>query len=220
MCGRYTLRTPVDTLAERFEIDNTPSSIAASYNVAPTQGVATVLVEDGKRKLEMLHWGLIPSWADDPSIGNRMINARAETVAEKPSFRKAFRNHRCLVLADGFYEWQKTANGKQPYYIRMEDDSPFAFAGLWESWKNGSEVRSATIITTDANDVVAPIHNRMPVILHPEDYELWLDPDFDEKEPLSTLLKPYPAEAMEAYPVSRVVNSPSNNEPSCIESVA
>jgi putative SOS response-associated peptidase YedK len=196
MCGRYTLRTPVDTLAERFEIDDTPSSIAASYNVAPTQGVATVLVEGGKRKLEMLHWGLIPSWADDPSIGNKMINARAETVAEKPSFRKAFRNHRCLVLADGFYEWQKTANGKQPYYIRMEDDSPFAFAGLWERWKNGSEVRSATIITTDANDIVAPIHNRMPVILHPEDYGLWLDPDFDEKEPLTTLLKPYPAEAV------------------------
>jgi len=220
MCGRYTLRTPVDTLAERFKIDDTPSSIAASYNVAPTQGVATVLVDDGKRKLEMLHWGLIPSWADDPSIGNKMINARAETVAEKRSFRKAFRNHRCLVLADGFYEWQKTGNGKQPYYIHMEDDSPFAFAGLWESWKNGSEVRSATIITTDANDVVAPIHNRMPVILHPEDYDLWLDPDFDEKEPLTTLLKPYPAEAMEAYPVSRRVNSPSNNEPNVIESVA
>ena len=220
MCGRYTLRTPVDTLAERFEIDDTPSSISASYNVAPTQGVATVLVEDGKRKLEMLHWGLIPSWADDPSIGNKMINARAETVAEKPSFRKAFRNHRCLVLADGFYEWQKTGNGKQPYYIRMEDGSPFAFAGLWESWKDGSEIRSATIITTDANDVVGPIHNRMPVILHPGDYALWLDPGFDEKEPLTTLLKPYPAEAMEAYPVSRRVNSPSNNEPSCIESVA
>jgi len=220
MCGRYTLRTPVDTLAERFEIDDMPSSIAASYNVAPTQGVATVLLEDGKRKLEMLQWGLIPSWADDPSVSNKLINARAETVAEKRSFRKAFRNHRCLVLADGFYEWQKTANGKQPYYIRMEDDSPFAFAGLWEGWQNGSEIRSATIITTDANDVVAPIHNRMPVILHPEDYELWLDPDFDEKEPLTTLLKPYPAEAMEAYPVSRRVNSPSNNEPGCIESVA
>ena len=220
MCGRYTLRTPVETLAERFEIDDAPSSIAANYNVAPTQGVATVLVEDGKRKLEMLHWGLIPSWADDPSMGNKMINARAETVAEKPSFRKAFRNHRCLVLADGFYEWQKGANGKQPYYIRMEDDSPFAFAGLWESWQNGREIRSATIITTDANDVVTPIHNRMPVILHPEDYGLWLDPDFDEKEPLTTLLKPYPAEAMEAYPVSRSVNSPSNNEPSIIESVA
>jgi putative SOS response-associated peptidase YedK len=220
MCGRYTLRTPVDTLAERFEIDDAPSSVAASYNVAPTQGVATVLIEDGKRKLEMLQWGLIPSWADDPSIGNKMINARGETVAEKPSFRKAFRNHRCLVLADGFYEWQKTANGKQPYYIRMDDGSPFAFAGLWESWQNGREIRSATIITTDANDVVAPIHNRMPVILHPEDYALWLDPDFDEKEPLTTLLKPYPSEAMEAYPVSRRVNSPSNNEPSIIESVA
>jgi putative SOS response-associated peptidase YedK len=124
------------------------------------------------------------------------------------------------VLADGFYEWQKTGNGKQPYYIRMEDGSPFAFAGLWESWKDGREIRSATIITTDANDVVAPIHNRMPVILHPEDYTLWLDPDFDEKDPLMTLLKPYPAEAMEAYPVSRRVNKPSNNEPSCIESVA
>jgi len=220
MCGRYTLRTPVDNLAERFEIDDAPSSIAASYNIAPTQGVATVLVEDGKRKLEMLHWGLIPSWADDPSVGNKMINARAESVAEKPSFRKAFRNHRCLVLADGFYEWQKTGNGKQPYYIRMEDDSPFAFAGLWESWQNSRDIRSSTIITTDANDVVSPIHNRMPVILHPEDYELWLDPDFDEKEPLTTLLKPYPAEAMEAYPVSRSVNSPSNNEPSIIESVA
>jgi putative SOS response-associated peptidase YedK len=220
MCGRYTWKTPVNVLAEQFQIDEYPSSMNASYNIAPTQEVAAVIEGEGKRKLEMLHWGLIPSWADDPSMGNKMINARAETVAEKPSFRKAFRNHRCLVLADGFYEWQKTGNGKQPYYIRMEDGSPFAFAGLWESWQNGREIRSATIITTDANDVVGPIHNRMPVILHPEDYALWLDPDFDEKEPLTTLLKPYPAEAMEAYPVSRRVNSPSNNEPSCIESVA
>jgi putative SOS response-associated peptidase YedK len=218
--GAVGLRTSVETLAERFELDEYPSSIRASYNIAPTQGVAAVIAEDGKRKLQMLHWGLIPSWADDPSVGNRMINARGETLSTKPSFRKAFKNHRCLVLADGFYEWQKGANGKQPYYVRMEDDSPFAFAGLWESWQNGREIRSATIITTDANDVVAPIHNRMPVILHPEDYELWLDPDFEEKEPLSTLLKPYPAEAMEAYPVSRSVNSPSNNEPGIIESVA
>ena len=220
MCGRYTLKTPVNVLAEQFQIDEYPSSMNASYNIAPTQEVATVIEGEGKRKLEMLHWGLIPSWADDPSMGNKTINARAETVAEKPSFRKAFRNHRCLVLADGFYEWQKTGNSKQPYYIRMEDGSPFAFAGLWESWQNGREIRSATIITTDANDVVGPIHNRMPVILHPEDYALWLDPGFDEKEPLTTLLKPYSAEAMEAYPVSRRVNSPSNNEPSCIESVA
>jgi putative SOS response-associated peptidase YedK len=219
VCGRYTLRTPVETLAQRFEIDEYPSSIGASYNIAPTQGVPAVIAEDGKRKLGMLHWGLIPSWADDPGVGNRMINARAETVATKPSFRRAFRNHRCLMLADGFYEWQKGADGKQPYYIRMEDGSPFAFAGLWESWQDGKEIRSATIITTDANDVVAPIHNRMPVILHPEDYELWLDPDFDEREPLTTLLKPYPTETMEAYPVSRRVNSPSNDEPSVIESV-
>ena len=169
MCGRYTLKTPVNVLAEQFQIDEYPSSMNASYNIAPTQEVAAVIEGEGKRKLEMLHWGLIPSWADDPSMGNKMINARAETVAEKPSFRKAFRNHRCLVLADGFYEWHKTGNGKQPYYIRMEDGSPFAFAGLWESWQNGTEIRSATIITTDANDVVGPIHNRMPVILHPED---------------------------------------------------
>ena len=134
--------------------------------------------------------------AAEALFGNKMINARAETVAEKSTFRKAVRNHRCLVLADGFYEWQKTANGMQPYYIRTQDESPFAFARLWESWKNGSEVRSATIITTDANDAVASIHNRMPVILHPGDYVLWLDPDFDEKEQLTTLLKPYPAEAM------------------------
>jgi putative SOS response-associated peptidase YedK len=220
MCGRCTLKTPVNILAEQFQIDEYPSSMSASYNIAPTQEVAAVIAEEGKRKLEMLHWGLIPSWADDPQVGNRMINARGETVSVKPSFRKAFRNHRCLVLADGFYEWQKTGDGKQPYYIRMEDGSPFAFAGLWESWNDGREIRSATIITTDANDVVAPIHNRMPVILRPEDYDLWLDPDFDEKELLTSLLKPYPAEAMEAYPVSRRVNRPSNNEPSCIESVA
>jgi putative SOS response-associated peptidase YedK len=217
MCGRYTLRTPVDTLAEQFDLDEYPSSLTASYNIAPTQGVAAVIAEDEKRKLEILRWGLIPSWADDPAIGNRMINARAETVSEKPSFRGAFKERRCLVLADGFYEWQKTSNGKQPFYIHMEDGSPFAFAGLWEFWKNGDEIRSCTIITTDANPLVGPIHNRMPVILHPEDYRLWLDPDFDEKEPLMDLLKPYPSEEMEAYVVSRRVNTPSNNEPSVVE---
>ena len=219
MCGRYTLKTSVDDLAKQFEVEEYPSSLTPSYNIAPTQQVATVLVEDGKRKLEMLHWGLIPSWADDPAIGNRMINARSETVATKPSYRSAFKNRRCLILADGFFEWEKTSDGKQPYYIRMEDGSPFAFAGLWESWKNGSEIRSSTIITTDPNDLLGEIHNRMPVILHPEDYEMWLDPEFDEKEPLTTLLKPYPASEMEAYPVSRRVNRPSNNQPECLEPV-
>ena len=220
MCGRYTLRTPVDTLVQQFEIDEHPSSITPSYNIAPTQRVAAVIAENGKRKLEMLHWGLIPSWAKDPEVGNKMINARAETVAEKPSYRKAFKERRCLILTDGFYEWQKTDSGKQPYYIRMEDDSPFAFAGLWESWQNGHEIRSCTIITTSPNEVAAQVHNRMPVILHPEDYEMWLDPDFDEREPLTTLLKPFPAEAMEAYPVSRKVNRPANNDPGVIEPAA
>jgi putative SOS response-associated peptidase YedK len=220
MCGRYTLRTPVDSLVERFEIDEYPSSITLSYNIAPTQEVAAVVEEDEKRKLEMFHWGLIPSWAKDSTIGNKMINARAETVSEKPSFRSAFKKRRCLILADGFYEWQKTDDGKQPYYIKMQDESPFAFAGLWENWQNGEEIRSATIITTDANDLMDEIHHRMPVILHPEDYAMWLDPDFDEKEPLTTLLKPYPADVMEAYAVSRRVNKPSNNEPSVLEPAA
>jgi len=221
MCGRYTLRTPVDSLVEAFEIEEYPSSITPSYNIAPTQEVAAVVEEDEKRKLERFHWGLIPSWAKDPAIGNKMINARAETVSEKPSFRKAFKVRRCLVLADGFYEWQKMDNGKQPYYIKMQDDSPFAFAGLWEIWgKNGEEIRSCTIITTDANDLMDEIHHRMPVILQPEDYSMWLDPDFDEEASLTSLLKPYPAAAMEAYPVSRRVNKPSNNEPGVVEPTA
>ena len=220
MCGRYTLAAPVNELVEQFDIDEYPSSITASYNIAPTQEVAAVIAEDEKRKLEMLRWGLVPAWADDPSIGNRMINARSETVAEKPSFRKAFKDRRCLVLSDGFYEWRRTPDGKQPYYIHMKDGSPFAFAGLWESWRNAQEIRSCTIITTEANELVGDIHNRMPVILGPEDYSLWLDPDFKEREALTSLLRPYPNDAMEAYPVSRRVNSPSNNTPDCIERVA
>ena len=221
MCGRYTLATPANNLVEQFEIEEYPSaSIALSYNIAPTQEVAAVLVEEEKRKLEMLRWGLIPAWADDPSVGNKMINARAETVSEKPSFRKAFKDRRCLVLTDGFYEWQRTPDGKQPYYIHMSDGSPFAFAGLWEIWRDGEEIRSCTIITTEANELVGEVHHRMPVILHPEDYELWLDPDFEEKEALTSLLRPYPSGAMEAYPVSRRVNSPSNNAPDCIEPAA
>ena len=217
MCGRYTLKTPTNVLAELFEIEEYPSALNPSYNIAPTQEVAAVVEEDDKRKLEMFHWGLIPSWAKDPAIGNKMINARAETASEKPSFRSAFKKRRCLILADGFYEWQKTDSGKQPFYIHMKDGSPFAFAGLWEDWKNGEEIRSCTIITTDANDLMNEIHHRMPVILPPENYGVWLDPDFDEKEPLMDLLKPYPSDEMEAYQVSRRVNRPANNEPSCIE---
>ncbi len=222
MCGRYTLKTSVDVLAEWFSIEEYPSSLAPSYNIAPTQEVAAIVEEDEKRKLEVFRWGLIPSWAKDPAIGNRMINARAETVSEKPSFRSAFKKRRCLIVADGFYEWQKTDGGKQPFHFRMKDSSPFAFAGLWETWDgDGAEIRSCSIITTDANDLMKEIHHRMPIILPPENYGAWLDPGFDEKEALTTsLLKPYPSDAMEAYMVSRRVNRPSNNEPSVVEPAA
>jgi putative SOS response-associated peptidase YedK len=221
MCGRYTLKTPVNALAEWFDLDDYPSSLTPSYNVAPTQEVAAILEEGEERKLETFRWGLIPSWAKDPSIGNKMINARAETVSEKPSFRSAFKKRRCLIVADGFYEWQKTDGGKQPFHIKLSDSSPFAFAGLWETWdKDGEEIRSCSIITTDANDLMNEIHHRMPVILHPENYGVWLDSGFEEKETLMDILKPYPSDQMEAYAVSRRVNKPSNNEPSVLESAA
>src|SRR5829696_1537491 len=221
MCGRYTLKTQPDVLAERFDIDEFPSSpLPPSYNIAPSQKVAAVVAEDGKRQLRMLHWGLIPSWAKDPTIGNKMINARAETVAEKPSFRGAFKARRCLIIADRFYEWRKTDSGKQPYHVKMGDGSPFAFAGLWETWKNGEEIRSCAIITTGANDLMNEIHHPMPVSLPPENYGVWLDPDFDEKGALVDLLKPYPSDEMEAYAVSRRVNRPLNNEPSVVEPAA
>ncbi len=221
MCGRYTLKTPVNALAEWFDLDDYPSSLTPSYNIAPTQEVAAIVEEGEERKLETFRWGLIPSWAKDPSIGNKMINARAETVSEKPSFRSAFKKRRCLIVADGFYEWQKTDGGKQPFHIKLSDSSPFAFAGLWETWdKDGEEIRSCSIITTDANDLMNEIHHRMPVILHPENYGVWLDSGFEEKETLMDLLKPYPSNQMEAYAVSRRVNKPSNNEPSVLESAA
>ncbi|MBA2715307.1 MAG: SOS response-associated peptidase [Rubrobacteraceae bacterium] len=222
MCGRYTLSTPVGKLAEEFGLTGKLPDLQPSYNVAPTREVPAVVSGDGGRRLELLRWGLIPSWADDPGIGSRMINARSETVAEKPSFRRAFKKSRCLMLADGFYEWRKENGGKQPYYVRMKSGQPFAFAGLWESWNKGEggRIHSCAIITTDANDLMREIHHRMPVIMPPEYYELWLDPAVSEPEELLPLLEPYPAADMEAYPVSRRVNSPSNDEPSCVERVA
>ena len=169
MCGRYTLKTPVETLVEEFGVAGPLPEVPTSYNLAPTQEVAVVLVDGGERRLEMLRRGLIPSWADDPQIGSRMINARSETVSEKPSFRGAFRKRRCLIPTDGFYEWQRTGNGKQPYHIHAKGGSPFAFAGLWENWSGGGEeIRSCTILTTEAKEVVGEVHHRMPVILPPK----------------------------------------------------
>ena len=220
MCGRFTLSSPSETVEALFELAETPD-LAARYNVAPTQAVATVLVDAGKsqRVLRMLHWGLVPSWAKDPGIGARMINARAETVATKPSFRSAFRRRRCLIVADGFYEWKKLEHGKQPYYIRLADGAPFAFAGIWEHWEGGDagEIDSCTIITTEPNELTRDIHNRMPVILAPEDRTKWLDPDLTEPADVQALLRPYPPDFMEAYPVSTRVNRASNDVPECIE---
>ncbi len=164
------------------------------------------------------HWGLVPRWADDPAIGNRLINARAETAATKPSFRDAFRRRRCLIPADGFYEWKRQGGGKQPYYIRLEDDRPFAFAGLWERWeKAGAVIESCTILTTDANELLMPLHNRMPAILDREQFDRWLDPTIEDAKVLQPLLGPYPAERMIAYPVSTVVNSPRHDVAECID---
>lgn len=219
MCGRYTLATPVGRLAEEFGFDSSSTEFRTSYNVAPTRQVPVVLAEGGKRRLEMLRWGLVPSWADDPGIGARMINARSETAPEKPSFRRAFRDRRCLIPADGFYEWKRENGGKQPYYFRMQGGRPFAFAGLWESWTKDGEIRSCAILTTAANEVVAGIHERMPVILPSRHYEAWLDPEA-ERDELTDLLVPYPGDDLETYPVSRFVNSPGNDDPRCIEPAA
>lgn len=219
MCGRFTLTVDPGQLQETFPWVEIPEEILPRYNIAPSQPVA-VVPNDGKNRLDFFNWGLIPFWAKDPKIGNRMINARSETLAEKPSFRGSFKYKRCLVLADGFYEWRKEpgSTAKTPMYIHMKDKKPFAFAGLWDSWqsKDGSEIRSCTIITTEPNSLVAEIHNRMPVILPAEVYQDWLHEGEYDQSLLSSLLKPYPSEPLEAYPVSRQVNSPQNDSPDII----
>jgi putative SOS response-associated peptidase YedK len=216
MCGRYTL-VEVDGLQKRFSLEEALPEVSARYNVAPTQTMP-VVTRHSPNQLELMRWGLIPSWAKEPNIGNRMINARAETVAEKPAFKRALERRRCLIPASGFYEWKQTESGKVPHYIHLTDEPLFAFAGLYENWKAPDEtwVRSYTIITTTANDLMAPLHNRMPVILGREDEDLWLDPDATETERLLPLLRPYPARHMAAYPVSRAVNSPTNESPTLI----
>jgi putative SOS response-associated peptidase YedK len=170
--------------------------------------------------LLLLHWGLIPSWAEDATIGNRMINARAETVASKPAFRQAFQRRRCLVLADGFFEWQKRDGGKQPHHIRLKEGRPFGLAGLWERWERGDQpIESCAIITTGPNAVMQPIHDRMPVILAPDAYDLWLGATPADRQQLEALLRPYPAEQMEAYPVSTAVNNPRRDAAECLARV-
>jgi putative SOS response-associated peptidase YedK len=226
MCGRFTLRTPLKEVAGAFDLE--PQAFRRDdggherYNIAPSQEIAAVRRhEAGGREAAWLRWGLVPSWADDAAIGNRMINARSETAATKPAFREAFRRRRCLVAADGFYEWKRGAKPKQPYYIRLVEDGPFAFAGLWERWHRGEAViESCTILTSDANELVASLHDRMPVILDPDDYDAWLDPDVKDTARLTALLAPFPAGRMTAYAVSTAVNSPRHEGPELIAPAA
>ena len=220
MCGRFTLAISPEQLVASFPWLEVPEMPPARYNIAPSQPVG-VIPNDGKGRLDYFVWGLVPSWAKDPKIGNRMINARAETLAEKPSFRNAFKYRRCLILADGFYEWRKIPGNKTkiPTYIHLKDGKPFAFAGLWEEWNSpdGSQILSTTIITTEPNELVKPVHNRMPVILEESAYNKWLKPGESNTQELINLLRPYEASQMEAYPVSQMVNNPRNDHPNCIQ---
>jgi putative SOS response-associated peptidase YedK len=217
MCGRFTLTADPGVVARRFGAPPAQGgSTRPRYNVAPTQPVVTV-TDDGTRRLEPMRWGLVPRWAKDAKGGARMINARAETLAERPAYRGALRRQRCLIPADGFSEWAEGAGGrkaKQPMHVRLRTGEPFAFAGLWDEWRPpaGSEpLRTCTIVTTEANALVAAFHHRMPVILAPEVEAVWLDPGLTDPEHLRSLLVPYPAEAMEAYPVSPEVNAVGND---------
>ena len=222
MCGRYAFFSPAEAVKRIFALDEV-SEFEPRYNIAPTQSVPAVRAgEEGARAFAMLHWGLVPKWAKERAIGNRMINARSESLAEKPSFRDAFRKRRCLVLADGWYEWQVTPDGKQPWFIRMKDSRPLAFAGLWERWKDhkdGALLESCTIVTTDASQSIRKIHERMPVVLAEADRDRWLDTAFSETDKLSELLRPYESKALEAWPVSRQVNAPKNQGPALIAPV-
>ncbi len=222
MCGRYSLTASPSELAKRFEFEfeSDREAVRPRYNIAPTQQVLTV-VGGESRQARFMRWGLIPRWAKEAPTGRPLINARAETVAEKPSFRDSLKRRRCLVLADGFYEWQKTSDAKRPMRIVMRTGEPFAFAGLWSEWKDpaGSLIESCTIITTQANDMLQPIHHRMPVILPDELEDPWLDTALDESLTLTQFLAPYTDDALEAYEVSRLVNSASNTGPEVADPV-
>ena len=222
MCGRFVQFSSLRTLEKYFDFRAAPGEIAPNYNIAPTQKVLAI-VQQAEYRLETLHWGLVPSWAKNLSGASRLINARAETVATKPSFRAAFKRRRCLILADGFYEWRAEKGNKQPWYLKLPEDQPFAFAGLWEIWKGKDssqtqdDYKSCTIITTEASDSVRDIHHRMPVILQPEAYSIWLAPDKQDIQQLESILDTKHIRELKCYPVSKHVNKIQNNSPSNIE---
>jgi putative SOS response-associated peptidase YedK len=213
MCGRFSLTTPWELIKKRFDVTIPANDYRLRYNAAPGQEL-WVIPEETPNDAQLFHWGLVPFWAKDPKIGARLINARAETIAEKPAFRTPFKKHRCLVLADGFYEWDRKGARRVPYRVVLKDEKPFALAGICDYWKDdkGKELRSFSIITTDANQLIAKIHDRMPVILLPKDEKVWLDPGLDIMRALK-MLCPYPADDMMMYPVSTLVNNPKNDLP-------
>jgi len=223
MCGRFALRASLHQLIDQFLFTPGPDlTLKPRFNIAPTQPIMAVRYgnDDCPRELAAFHWGLVPSWANDPDMGARMINARSETVAAKPSFREAFRHRRCLIPADGYYEWQKEGRRKQPHFFHRADHQPFAFAGLWESWtdpQSGQSRESTTILTRAANDVTRPIHDRMPVILEVEDYERWLDPRLTDQDSLQSLVMSPGPEDLAVDRVSMRVNSPRNDDEGCLE---
>ena len=221
MCGRFVLTATPEVIQQQFDLDTSPKGVQARYNIAPTQPVG-VITNDNPGEMDYFNWGLIPSWSKDPSIGSRMINARGETVHEKPSFRSAFKRRRCLIPANGFYEWSGKPKQKKPYFVHLSDQELFAFAGLWEVWHGpeGEIIKSCTIITTEPNELVKPLHNRMAVILEKGDYDLWLSPDELPAEALRPLIRGYDADKMDVYEVSKVVNNARNETPECIIPVA
>jgi putative SOS response-associated peptidase YedK len=216
MCGRFAQRTSAREIAKTFGV--AVPEMNARYNIAPTQDVLAVRRQTEGREAIMLRWGLVPAWAKDNSMGARLINARSETVTDKPAFREAFKRRRCLIPASGFYEWQRQGTRKLPYYFQMKDGRPFAFAGLRERWvdADGAEIETCAILTTECNDLLRPVHERMPVIIASTDYDQWLDPQVYQTESLRTLLRPYPAAEMDAYPVGLHVNNPAHDDEQCL----
>jgi putative SOS response-associated peptidase YedK len=218
MCGRFSLKATPDDLRKTIEVEP-PAGYRPRYNIAPTQGVLGVVMEEGERRARVLRWGLVPFWADDPRIGNRMINVRAETIAQKPAFRNAFARRRCLVPADGFYEWQSGPEGKIPYRIHRADDGCFCFAALWERWDRGPEVlESCAIVTRPADERISAVHDRMPVMLEGDACAAWLAPESQPGE-LLELLRSTRLEGLEIHRVSTRVNRPANDDPACLERV-
>lgn len=220
MCGRFILESPFELIAHEFDIRMPAFNLKQSYNIAPSQNIH-ILINDGERRIATCRWGYIPSWAKDASIGYKMINARTETITTKKSFRNAFRKRRCLIITDGFYEWRIKGAAKAPFFVRLKSGKPFGLAGLYNHWRSpeGEELCTCTIITTEANEMLQEIHNRMPVIIEKQRYDYWLDSAVNDEKNLLSLLKPFPPEEMECYEVSTRVNTPKNNSPDNIKPI-